>query len=88
MLCLFRSDYTTNTAQGQGPAPPEGGERSRTILITINVPDDTVRILYTQRAFEGNYETDMQPVTTGMIVRVENNADVVASAAQLLAERG
>ena len=42
------------------------------MLITIKVPDDTVRIMYTQLDQDGTYETGTRHVTAGMIVRVEN----------------
>lgn len=58
------------------------------MLITIKVPDDTVRIMYTQLEQDGTYETDTRYVTAGMIMRVENEDDIVASAAQVLAREG
>lgn len=42
------------------------------MLITIKVPDDTVRIMYTQLDQDGIYETETRCVTAGMIMRVEN----------------
>lgn len=38
--------------------------------ITINVPDNTVRIMYSM-ADENGYESEPKPVTMGMIEKVE-----------------
>lgn len=42
------------------------------MLITIKVPDNAVRIMYTQLYQDGIHETETRQVTAGMIMRVEN----------------
>lgn len=49
-------------------------------IITIRVPDDTARLLYTEMDENGAYETDPKNVTAGMIVKVEREQDLSALA--------
>lgn len=44
------------------------------MLITIKVPDNTVRILYTQGDNDG-YESEPRNVTMGMMVKVEEEPE-------------
>lgn len=41
------------------------------VIITICVPDNTTRLLYTQLDESGVYETEPKTVTLGMIDKVE-----------------
>ena len=43
-------------------------------LITIRVPEDTIRLDYTTQAVASGFD-GMRPVTAGMIVRVEDAPD-------------
>lgn len=43
-------------------------------LITIRVPEDTIRMEYTTQAVASGYD-EARPVTAGMIVKVEDAPD-------------
>lgn len=40
-------------------------------MITISVPDNTVRISYSVMSDDGTWEQDPKPITADMLVKVE-----------------